>query len=154
VSLGNVLTASTSFAILSVFNTLRYPFLSLPVAVRSIVGAQAAFARLEAFLISEEVEEMEISEPPPDSDLAFEIVFLSFNGRLRRISSGTAQTLSLNSAISASRRRRVTRSLSLEMSAQGNRLSSQHCLVRSVRFLVIKSKFMDQPDMFRNKLGF
>lgn len=79
VSLGNILTASTSFAILSVFNTLRYPFLSLPVAVRALVGARNALARLDAFLLSEEVEDMVISDPRPESpDLAFDIVCLFF----------------------------------------------------------------------------
>lgn len=72
VALGNKLSASISFTILSVYNTLRYPFLMLPMAVKSIVGSLTAFTRLDNFLQSEEVEETLIS--PPLDDLAFEIV--------------------------------------------------------------------------------
>ena len=72
VALGNKLSASISFTILSVYNTLRYPFLMLPMAVKSIVGSLTAFARLDNFLQSEEVEETLVS--PPCDDLAFEIV--------------------------------------------------------------------------------
>jgi ABC-type multidrug transport system fused ATPase/permease subunit len=73
VGLGNRLTASVSFAVLSVFNTLRYPFFMLPMAVKSTVGALAAFGRLNAFLQLEEVIELKPTIPPPGCDLAFEI---------------------------------------------------------------------------------
>lgn len=74
VSLGNKLTATISFTILSVYNTLRYPFLMLPMAVRSTAGSLVAFDRLDTFLSAEEVVPMEISPLPEGSDLAFEIV--------------------------------------------------------------------------------
>jgi len=75
VGLGNKLTASMSFTILSVYNTLRYPFLMLPMAVKSIVGSLTAFSRLDDFFASEEVEETLVSKPAPgDEDLAFDIV--------------------------------------------------------------------------------
>ena len=73
VAVGNVLTASVSFTTLSVFNTLRYPFFMLPMAVKSTVGALAAFDRLDKFLQLEEVIELKPQVAPPGVDLAFEI---------------------------------------------------------------------------------
>ncbi|KAJ3411115.1 Multidrug resistance-associated protein 1 [Chytridiales sp. JEL 0842] len=64
VAMGNVLTASVSFTVLSVFNTLRYPFFMLPMAVKSYAGALTAFERLEKFLQLNEVEELKVSAPP------------------------------------------------------------------------------------------
>lgn len=46
VGLGNKLTASVSFAVLSVLNTLRYPFFMLPMAVRGTAGTLTATKRL------------------------------------------------------------------------------------------------------------
>ncbi|KAI8913700.1 P-loop containing nucleoside triphosphate hydrolase protein [Gorgonomyces haynaldii] len=73
VALGNRLTASVSFTVLSVFNTLRYPFFMLPMAVKSYVGALTSFSRLDNFLQQDEVTLLEPSTPPAGSDRAFEI---------------------------------------------------------------------------------
>ena len=58
VAVGNVLTASVSFTVLSVFNTLRYPFFMLPMAVKSFVGGKAALGRIDEFMRGEEVEKV------------------------------------------------------------------------------------------------
>ena len=71
VSAGNQLTAAVSFSILSVFNTLRYPFFMLPLAVRGTAGALTAMDRLKHFLLMEEVEDLPISNS--EVDIAFEI---------------------------------------------------------------------------------
>jgi ATP-binding cassette subfamily C (CFTR/MRP) protein 1/ATP-binding cassette subfamily C (CFTR/MRP) protein 2 len=73
VSLGNPLTASVSFTVLSVFNTLRYPFFMLPMAVKSTVGGYAAMDRLDAFFKQEEIVELKQSKPEEGNDLAFEM---------------------------------------------------------------------------------
>jgi ABC-type multidrug transport system fused ATPase/permease subunit len=73
VGLGNRLTASVSFSVLSVFNTLRYPFFMLPMAVKSTVGALAAFDRINKFLQLEEVVELKPTTPPAGCDLALEM---------------------------------------------------------------------------------
>ncbi|KAI9103116.1 P-loop containing nucleoside triphosphate hydrolase protein [Phlyctochytrium arcticum] len=73
VALGNVLTAATSFTILSVYNTLRYPFLMLPLAVRSTAGCLTAIERLNEFMHLDEVEECKVVPRPQGSDLAFEM---------------------------------------------------------------------------------
>ncbi|KNC97598.1 uncharacterized protein SPPG_07067 [Spizellomyces punctatus DAOM BR117] len=73
VALDNVLTAAISFTILSVYNTLRYPFLMLPLAVRSTAGAFTAVVRLNEFLDLDEVEELKPQTPPPGCDLAFDM---------------------------------------------------------------------------------
>ncbi|TPX59242.1 hypothetical protein PhCBS80983_g02587 [Powellomyces hirtus] len=73
VGLDNVLTASVSFTVLSVYNTLRYPFLMLPLAVRSTAGAMTALVRLNEFLDLAEIEENKPQLPPPGCDLAFSV---------------------------------------------------------------------------------
>eukprot|EP00842_Homolaphlyctis_polyrhiza_P004125 jgi/Hompol1/4713/HPOL_003833-RA len=73
VATGNQLTASVSFTVLSVFNTLRYPFFMLPMAVKASAGALTAFARLEEFYRLEEVEELKVTQAPAGSNLALEI---------------------------------------------------------------------------------
>ncbi|KAG5461125.1 MAG: hypothetical protein BJ554DRAFT_6729, partial [Olpidium bornovanus] len=60
---GIKLTASVSFTVLSVFNTLRYPFLMLPMAVGSSSAATIAFARITKFLLGDEVEELKALTP-------------------------------------------------------------------------------------------
>lgn len=75
--LGNKLTANISFTVLSVYNTLRYPFFTLPTAVRATSGALIAFKRLETFFMLDDVVEVKRSTTQPlgkESDLAFEIV--------------------------------------------------------------------------------
>jgi len=73
VATGNTLTASISFTTLSVFNTLRYPFFMLPMAVKSTVGAIAAISRINSFLQLEEVVELKPIKAPEGVDLAFEM---------------------------------------------------------------------------------
>jgi len=73
VAIGNQLTASISFTALSVFNTLRYPFFMLPMAVKSTVGALAAMDHLDEFLQLEEVIELKPLVAPAGCDLAFDI---------------------------------------------------------------------------------
>lgn len=74
VGLGNTLSARLSFTVLSVYNTLRYPFFTLPPAVRATSGALIAFKRIEAFLCLEDVEEVKIQTSPQGCNLSFEIV--------------------------------------------------------------------------------
>ena len=73
VATGNKLTASISFKTLFVFNTLRYPFFMLPMAVKSTVGAIAAISRINSFLQLEEVVELKPIKAPEGVDLAFEM---------------------------------------------------------------------------------
>ncbi|KAJ3129395.1 Multidrug resistance-associated protein 4 [Nowakowskiella sp. JEL0407] len=77
VAIGNKLTAATSFTVLSVYNTLRYPFFMLPLSVKSLAGALTAFGRLNRFLTSDEVEELHIL-PAPSNNLAFELNHCDF----------------------------------------------------------------------------
>ncbi|KAJ3170330.1 Multidrug resistance-associated protein 1 [Geranomyces variabilis] len=72
------LTASISFTVLSVYNTLRYPALMLPLAVRSTAGAMTALTRLNEFLSLAEVVEVIPKLPPPGSNLAVSIKSSSF----------------------------------------------------------------------------
>ncbi|KAJ3156951.1 Multidrug resistance-associated protein 1 [Geranomyces michiganensis] len=72
------LTASISFTVLSVYNTLRYPALMLPLAVRSTAGAMTALTRLNEFLSLAEVVEIVPKTPPPGSDVAVSIKNSSF----------------------------------------------------------------------------
>ncbi|KAJ3323975.1 Multidrug resistance-associated protein 1 [Boothiomyces sp. JEL0866] len=78
VAIGNSLTASVVFAVLSVFNTLRYPFFMLPIAVKSTVGALAALDHLTEFLLLDEIVVLKQSVPPPGCNLAVEIVNSDF----------------------------------------------------------------------------
>ncbi|KAF9202770.1 Multidrug resistance-associated protein 4 [Haplosporangium sp. Z 27] len=48
--------ASVVFTILSLFNTLRYPLIMLPIAVKTTLGALISFDRLDSFLLLPEVE--------------------------------------------------------------------------------------------------
>ena len=78
IALGNVLTGAVSFTVLSVFNTLRYPFFMLPMAVKAYAGATIAIKRLEDFMKIDEVVELKISPSPKDSSLAFDIADADF----------------------------------------------------------------------------
>eukprot|EP00158_Paraphelidium_tribonemae_P009637 Partr_v1_DN28917_c0_g1_i2_m25279 putative ATP-binding cassette, sub-family C (CFTR MRP), member len=75
VSLGNTLTASVSFAVLSVFNTLRYPFFMLPLAVRGMSNAASSLSNLNDFLMSDEIIPITVLKHPEgsDDDTAFEL---------------------------------------------------------------------------------
>ncbi len=73
-SFGMKLTATLSFTVLSVYNTLRYPFLMLPMAVKATKGAEAAFGRLDDFLLSEEVQPSVLDEKTHPDDYIFKMV--------------------------------------------------------------------------------
>ncbi|KAG0003216.1 Multidrug resistance-associated protein 4 [Modicella reniformis] len=65
--------AAVVFTILSIFNTLRYPLIMLPVAVKSTLGALLSFDRLDGFLSLPEVEPLPPrsgSDPTHTSDSA------------------------------------------------------------------------------------
>ncbi|ORX88735.1 P-loop containing nucleoside triphosphate hydrolase protein [Basidiobolus meristosporus CBS 931.73] len=59
------LTATLVFTILSTFNTLRYPFVMLPMAVRTTYGAFISFERIDRFLLQPEVKPLSSPEHPP-----------------------------------------------------------------------------------------
>ncbi|KAK9723053.1 hypothetical protein K7432_002162, partial [Basidiobolus ranarum] len=59
------LTATLVFTILSTFNTLRYPFVMLPTAVRTTYGAFISFERINQFLLQPEVKPPSPPEHPP-----------------------------------------------------------------------------------------
>ncbi|KAI8823438.1 P-loop containing nucleoside triphosphate hydrolase protein [Fimicolochytrium jonesii] len=95
VALGNTLTASISFTVLSVYNTLRYPFLMLPLAVRSTAGAMTSLGRLNEFLTLAEVEELKPQPPPKGRDLAFEVKNSDFKWDGIEVPKPTLQNVSL-----------------------------------------------------------
>ncbi|KAG5461158.1 MAG: P-loop containing nucleoside triphosphate hydrolase protein [Olpidium bornovanus] len=67
------LTPAVSFTALSLFNTLRYPFLMLPLAVSSTSAARIAFSRITRFLTSPEVEELTPLAPAPENPTAIRV---------------------------------------------------------------------------------
>ncbi|KAG0214474.1 hypothetical protein BGX28_001928 [Mortierella sp. GBA30] len=60
--------ASVVFTILSIFNTLRYPLIMLPIAVKTTLGALLSFDRLNGFLSLPEVEPLQLHGGMDDSD--------------------------------------------------------------------------------------
>ncbi|TPX46318.1 hypothetical protein SeLEV6574_g03291 [Synchytrium endobioticum] len=71
---GRVLSAAIVFTILSLFNTLRYPLLMLPNAVRSYTGAVTSLKRLEDYFKLPEVDDQtECSPLPTDSKMLMEV---------------------------------------------------------------------------------
>ncbi|TPX37470.1 hypothetical protein SmJEL517_g00565 [Synchytrium microbalum] len=71
---GRVLSAAVVFTILSLFNTLRYPLLMLPNAVRSYTGAKTSLTRLEEYFKLPEVDKQnEPSPSPTDSNILIEV---------------------------------------------------------------------------------
>ncbi|KAJ3113679.1 Multidrug resistance-associated protein 1 [Phlyctochytrium bullatum] len=69
------LTAGSVFTLLSLFNTLRYPLLLLPNAVRTFQGCIISFQHLEDFFNLPEVEPLEMLMPPEDDpDLLLDVV--------------------------------------------------------------------------------
>ncbi|KAG0240809.1 Multidrug resistance-associated protein 4 [Actinomortierella wolfii] len=54
--------ASVVFTILSLFNTLRYPLVMLPIAVKTTLGALLSFERLDGYLALPEVEAPRLSD--------------------------------------------------------------------------------------------
>ncbi|KNE56750.1 hypothetical protein AMAG_02529 [Allomyces macrogynus ATCC 38327] len=75
---GHTLTSSISFTVLSVFNTLRYPLLMLPQAVKSFSGAGVSLDRLTAYMTQTEVEEFKALPQRKDDPTAIEMVNASF----------------------------------------------------------------------------
>ncbi|KAI8810177.1 P-loop containing nucleoside triphosphate hydrolase protein, partial [Cladochytrium replicatum] len=61
-------TASEVFTILSLFNTLRYPLMMLPQAVRSVAGAQRAVKKLEDFFKLPEIDALPAGPSPAPSE--------------------------------------------------------------------------------------
>lgn len=76
---GNLMSPVQLFTIVSLFNTLRYPLLMLPNAVRTIAGAQISLQRLEDYFIQHDVDAL---PPPllnePDSEYVVDIENGSF----------------------------------------------------------------------------
>ncbi|KAF9148723.1 Multidrug resistance-associated protein 1 [Linnemannia schmuckeri] len=66
--------SSVVFTALSIFNTLRYPFLMLPIAVKSTSGARLALRRLDDFLTQPEVEPLKEYSVSEGGDTAIELV--------------------------------------------------------------------------------
>ncbi|KAF9165068.1 hypothetical protein DFQ26_000661 [Actinomortierella ambigua] len=54
--------ASVVFTILALFNTLRYPLIMLPIAVKTTLGALLSFERLDGYLAQPEVEAPRLSD--------------------------------------------------------------------------------------------
>ncbi|KAF9354132.1 Multidrug resistance-associated protein 1 [Mortierella sp. AD094] len=67
------LDSSVVFTALSIFNTLRYPFLMLPIAVKSTSGARLALHRLDDYLTQPEVEPLEEHPSDEGEDVALEL---------------------------------------------------------------------------------
>ncbi|ORX97979.1 P-loop containing nucleoside triphosphate hydrolase protein [Basidiobolus meristosporus CBS 931.73] len=73
------MTATLVFTILSTFNTLRYPFVMLPTAVRTTHGAFISFERINKFLLQAEVKPLSPSDhPPPDEMTKIDLRNASF----------------------------------------------------------------------------
>jgi len=65
--------SSVVFTALSIFNTLRYPFLMLPIAVKSTSGARLALRRLDDYLTQPEVVPLEELPMSEGGDVALEL---------------------------------------------------------------------------------
>ncbi|KAG0301029.1 hypothetical protein BGZ98_008678 [Dissophora globulifera] len=68
------LSSSVVFTAVGIFNTLRYPFLMLPVAVKSTSGARLALHRLNDFLAQPEIENLKQHSVSEGGDIALELV--------------------------------------------------------------------------------
>ncbi|KAI9224695.1 P-loop containing nucleoside triphosphate hydrolase protein [Blastocladiella britannica] len=77
---GNVLTSTVSFTILSVFNTLRYPLLMTPQAVKSFSGATVSLDRLTTFMRLPEVEAMPTLAPKDDTMVELKNASFAWDG--------------------------------------------------------------------------
>lgn len=79
VKLGNPPTTSVVFVTLSLLNTLRYPFLNLPTAVRALFGAKISANQITKYMLAPELSAREFRYPPPDNpDLVFSFNNASF----------------------------------------------------------------------------
>ncbi|KAJ3328463.1 hypothetical protein HDU76_009907 [Blyttiomyces sp. JEL0837] len=75
---GRPLDAGTAFVTLSLFNTLRYPLLMLPTAIRTLKAANVSLHNLENFLVLPEVDKIEESPPPTNPTVVVEIQNANF----------------------------------------------------------------------------
>ncbi|KAG0289698.1 Multidrug resistance-associated protein 1 [Linnemannia gamsii] len=66
--------SSVVFTALSIYNTLRYPFLMLPIAVKSTSGARLALRRLDDFLTQPEVEPLKEYSVSEGGNTAIELI--------------------------------------------------------------------------------
>jgi ABC-type multidrug transport system fused ATPase/permease subunit len=64
VLLNGSLSPEIAFTTLSLFNSLRFPLVVLPRALRSVAEARAAIRRLEAFLLTPEMQEQKRGKTP------------------------------------------------------------------------------------------
>ncbi|KAJ3109716.1 Canalicular multispecific organic anion transporter 1, partial [Physocladia obscura] len=65
--------AATVFALFSLFNTLRYPLISLPKSVRTVNAASSSLHRIEEFLNQPEIDQHETLPLPAGSNLLIDI---------------------------------------------------------------------------------
>ncbi|KAI9291397.1 hypothetical protein K502DRAFT_333222, partial [Neoconidiobolus thromboides FSU 785] len=72
-------SASIAFTILSVFNTLRYPFLMLPMAVKSYSGSILSIKRLNEFFTQLEIEGYDLNQKSDHPELAIKMNESSFS---------------------------------------------------------------------------
>jgi hypothetical protein len=54
--IGNVLTAATAFTSLALFDLLQQPATNFPQVLTGVIDARVSIARVEEFLLSEEVQ--------------------------------------------------------------------------------------------------
>jgi len=72
------LTSSVAFTVLSVFNTLRYPLLMMPQAVKSTAGASISLKRITEYLLQTENTPLPFNEPQPSNPVSIELKNASF----------------------------------------------------------------------------
>ncbi|KAI9138461.1 P-loop containing nucleoside triphosphate hydrolase protein [Paraphysoderma sedebokerense] len=72
------LTSAVAFTILSVFNTLRYPLLMLPMAVKSCAGAVISLQRLNRYMTQNENVPLPYLEPKPEEPASIDLKNASF----------------------------------------------------------------------------
>ncbi|KAJ3120051.1 Canalicular multispecific organic anion transporter 1, partial [Physocladia obscura] len=65
--------AATVFALFSLFNTLRYPLISLPKSVRTVNAASSSLHRIEEFLNQPEIDQHETLPLPAGSNVLIDV---------------------------------------------------------------------------------
>eukprot|EP00698_Gefionella_okellyi_P018645 TRINITY_DN5614_c0_g1_i1.p1 TRINITY_DN5614_c0_g1~~TRINITY_DN5614_c0_g1_i1.p1 ORF type:complete len:1527 (-),score=457.46 TRINITY_DN5614_c0_g1_i1:33-4613(-) len=68
------INAVTTFTVLSISNSLRYPFFLLPTTVKLCTGAMVAMGNIEKYLLREELRptQRNVATPPQDVEVTFE----------------------------------------------------------------------------------
>ncbi|KAJ9087822.1 hypothetical protein DSO57_1029227 [Entomophthora muscae] len=89
-------SASVAFTVLSVFNTLRYPFLMLPMAVKSYSGAILSVVRLNEFLSQLEIQGYDLHAKGDHQELAISMQNSSFSWEETDLNEPCLQGLDLN----------------------------------------------------------